>query len=227
MAQHTLTYRELEARWKALRRSGARVREVACVGAPRTLLCAEFGESDSPAVHVSAGVHGDEPAGVLALLALAEAGAFDTRYSLRLWPCTNPTGFDAATRANGDGIDVNRTFGRGGSSPESKAIVMANRDRKFVLALDLHEDDEAVWPYAYEYGPAGIGEALVGERLMRPNPQEEAELLGGLSLSLLLCRNAATRVLTLESAAGAPLEERIDFHVRAVRRAIQLLPAAP
>jgi murein peptide amidase A len=223
MAQHTLTYRELETRWKALRAGGMRVREVACVGAPRTLLCAEFGESGSPAIHISAGVHGDEPAGVLALLAIAEANALDARYAYRLWPCTNPTGFDAGTRESGDGVDINRTFGRGGSSPESKAIVTANRDRKFLMALDLHEDDEAVLSYGYEYGPAGIGDALFGERLLRPDPHEEAELIGGLSLSLLLCRNAAERVLTLESATRAPLHDRIDFHVRAVQRAIELL----
>jgi murein peptide amidase A len=225
MAENTLTYRDLEVRWKALRSQiGMRVREVACVGAPRTLLCAEFGDHDKPLVHLSAGVHGDEPAGALALLSLAQSGAFDARLSYRMWPCTNPTGFDAGTRESIDGIDINRTFGRGGGSPEAKAIIMANRDRKFVLAIDLHEDDGVPSAYAYEYGPEGIGEALVADRLIRPDPHEEAESIGGLSLSLLLCRNSAERVLTLESCANEALHERIDFHVRAVQRAIELLP---
>jgi murein peptide amidase A len=224
MPQNTLTYRELEARWKALRSGSIRVREVACVGAPRTLLCAEYGDADLPAVYLSAGVHGDEPAGVLALLDVAEQQRFDARFSYRIWPCTNPTGFDAGTRESADGIDINRTFGRGGGSPEAKAIVTANRDRKFVLALDLHEDDETRTSYAYEYGPPGIGEAIVGaENLRRPDPQEEAELIGGLSLSLLLCRNAAERVITLESASTDALEKRVAFHTGAVTRAIELL----
>jgi hypothetical protein len=232
MAQRTLTYRELESRWKAVRGSGGmRVREVACVGAPRTLLCAEIGESDLPAVHLAAGVHGDEPAGVIALLEMAETGAFDARFSYRIWPCTNPTGFDAGSRESGDGIDINRTFGRGGSSPESKAIVMANRDRKFVLAIDLHEDDEASGFYCYEYGESGMGARLIEalgnagialdpRALLRPTPAEETEILGGLSLSLLLCRNAAEHVLTFETASSRALGKRVAAHIFALTAAL-------
>jgi hypothetical protein len=224
MPSNTLTYRELESRWKALRaRSSMRVREVACVGAPRTLLCVECGETDAPSIHLSAGVHGDEPAGVLALLHLAENGEFDERFAYRIWPCTNPTGFDAGTRESADGVDINRTFGRGGGSPEAKAIVMANRDRKFTLALDLHEDDEASEFYAYEYGESGIGARIAGDRVQRPDPVREAELLGGLSLSLLLCRNAAERTLTLETPALRDVRERIAMHRDAVIAALAAL----
>jgi hypothetical protein len=219
-----VTYHELEQRWKALRqRSGMRVREVACVNAPRTLLCVESGDSQAPAVHLSAGVHGNEPAGVLALLELAESGALDPRFAYRLWPCTNPTGFDAGTRESGDGVDINRTFGRGGGSPEAKAIITANRDRKFALAIDLHEDDESLEFYAYEYGEPGIGVRLAGDRLRRPNPAGEAALLGGLSLSLLLSRNAAERALTLETPSDRALSDRVGMHVAAVQTALALL----
>jgi hypothetical protein len=55
-------YEELAAAWRALRPRDVRVREVACVGAPRTLLLAELGDAAAPAVSISAGVHGDEPA---------------------------------------------------------------------------------------------------------------------------------------------------------------------
>lgn len=222
MLPNTLSYRELVSRWKALREQ-MRVREVACVGAPRTLLCVEIGASDAAAVHLAAGVHGDEPAGVLALLEMAERDAFDPRFAYRIWPCTNPTGFDAGTRGSADGLDINRTFGRGGGSPEAKAIVMANRDRKFLLAADLHEDDEADAFYAYEYGEPGIGAHIAGERLLRPDPGAEAELLGGLSLSLLLCRNAAHRTLTIETPSSLPIEERVRLHAEALAAAFSLL----
>ena len=55
----------------------------------------------------------------------------------------NPTGYRAGTRANAEGADVNRSFSRGGTTPEARAILTANRDRRFVLSLDLHEDFEA------------------------------------------------------------------------------------
>jgi hypothetical protein len=147
-----------------------RLREVACVGAPRTLLMVELGDPRLPVVTISAGMHGDEPAGVWALLSLVRDGLLDPQFSYRLWPCFNPTGFDAGTRANVEGIDVNRTFGRGGQSPEAKAILTANRDRAFLLAIDLHEDHEADGFYLYETPAVGrasryrapVKEALTG-----------------------------------------------------------------
>lgn len=144
------SYDELAAAWRALRVRGIHVREVACVGAPRTLLMAEFGESTAPAVTIAAGVHGDEPAAPWALLSLARDGLLDRRFAYRLWPCVNPTGYAAHTRVNAEGVDINRSFSRGGTTPEARAIVTANRDRRFVLALDLHEDFEADGSYLYE-----------------------------------------------------------------------------
>jgi len=144
------TYDELAAAWRELRTRGVRVREVACVGAPRTLLLAELGANDAPLISISAGVHGDEPAACWALLSLVRDGLLDTRFAYRLWPCLNPSGYVAGTRANADGDDINRSFSRGGTTPESRAVFTANRDRRFVLALDLHEDFEADGCYVYE-----------------------------------------------------------------------------
>ena len=138
------------------------MREIACVGAPRTLLLAELGDSRQPVVTISAGIHGDEPAGVWALLSLAADGLLDPRYAYRLWPCFNPTGFEAGTRTNAEGTDINRTFGRGGSSPEAQAILTANRDRKFALSIDLHEDHEADGFYLYETASAGHRSTYAG-----------------------------------------------------------------
>lgn len=145
-------YEELVRAWKALRVQGdAAVREVACVGASRTLLIAEIAAPPGGAVvALSAGVHGDEPASPWALLSLVRDGLLDRRFGYRIWPCTNPSGYELGTRENAEGADINRSFNRGGTTPESRAIVTSNRDRKFALALDLHEDFEAGGFYAYE-----------------------------------------------------------------------------
>jgi len=164
MEEMDLTYNELVRRWKALRGSGGlRVREVACVGAPRTLLCAESGEAEQPVVALAAGIHGDEPAAAWALLDCAERGLLDEHFAYRIWPCTNPTGFERGTRRSVDDVDVNRTFGRGGQSPEAKAILTANRDRSFVLSIDFHEDCDATGFYCYDYADAShkLGERIV------------------------------------------------------------------
>jgi protein MpaA len=144
------TYEALADAWRATRRLGVRVREIACVGAPRTLLIAETGDAHQPSVSITAGVHGDEPAGPWALLALVRDGLLDARFAYRLWPCLNPSGYVAGTRANAEGQDVNRSFSRGGTTPEARAVLTANRDRRFVLSLDLHEDFEAEGCYVYE-----------------------------------------------------------------------------
>jgi hypothetical protein len=133
------------------------------VGASRTLLIAEIpADPGAGVVALSAGVHGDEPAAPWALLSLVRDGLLDRRFGYRIWPCTNPSGYERGTRENAEGADINRSFGRGGSTPEARAIVTANRDRTFVAALDLHEDFEADGFYAYEPVTAA-GEILARE----------------------------------------------------------------
>ena len=227
MLPENATYQELVARWKSLRSSHAlRVREVACAGAPRTLLCAESGDPGQSTIMISAGVHGDERSGPAALLHLVENGLLDSRFAYRLWPCTNPTGYDAGTRESIDGIDINRTFGRGGQSPEAKAIIMANRDFKFALALDLHEDCDEDRFYFYAYGDPAVASALQAQLrcvCVSPDPIAEAEELGGLSSSLLLRRNAAREVYTFEAPGRGPFLERVDAQIAAVKAAIAAL----
>lgn len=149
------------------------MREVACVGVARTLLIAEIvaraGPRTAPAVAIAAGVHGDEPAAPWALLAAVRDGLLDPAFAYRIWPCTNPSGYALGTRGNTEGVDINRSFGRGGRTPEARAIVTANRDRKFALTIDLHEDYEADGFYCYE--PA-VDEVSFGIAVVRALEEE-------------------------------------------------------
>ena len=146
------SYRELAAAWKGLRGAGGlSVREVACVGAERTLLVADLvNATGAPTVALAAGVHGDEPVGPWALLSIVRDGLLDRGFNYRCWPCNNPSGYALGTRANAEGDDINRSFSRGGTTPEARAILTANRDRTFALTMDLHEDFEADGFYCYE-----------------------------------------------------------------------------
>ncbi|HTA37436.1 MAG TPA: succinylglutamate desuccinylase/aspartoacylase family protein [Candidatus Acidoferrales bacterium] len=248
------TYRDLELAWKGLRAThDLRVREVACVGAPRTLLCVDVGDHMLPGIALAAGIHGDEPAGPWALLGFVSEGKLDPRYSYRIWPCTNPTGFSAGTRESCDGVDLNRTFGRGGGSPEAKAILTANRDYAFALSIDLHEDRDASGFYCYEYGGAELGRAAVcalDEAGLPVDPMEdtfdlagplddsscerergrivadgglEAAAIGGFSYNMLLARRAARHALTFETPLEAPWDVRLTMHHLAISAAIGAL----
>ena len=161
------SYEELTAAWKGLRGvRAASVREVACVGARRTLLVADvMNDPAAPYVAIAAGVHGDEPVGPWALLSLVRDGLLDRRFNYRCWPCNNPSGYALGTRENAEGNDINRSFSRGGETPEARAILTANRNRKFALTLDLHEDFEADGFYCYE--PVIDGSAPYGAHVVR------------------------------------------------------------
>src|SRR5262245_27576815 len=64
----------------------------------------------SPRVYISAGIHGDEPAGPLAVRQLLQENQWPTDISIWLCPCLNPTGFASHHRENDEGIDLNREY---------------------------------------------------------------------------------------------------------------------
>lgn len=115
------------------------------------------GEGD-PGFLVTGAVHGDEPAGPLALLSLLESGRLQRSVAWTLIPLINPDGLATATRENADGIDLNRDF-RNPRSPEIQAVTQylegAGSPAPFRAAFDLHEDWESTGFYAYELNPDG------------------------------------------------------------------------
>ncbi len=96
-----------------------------------------------PTVLLSGGVHGDEPAGVRAIVDFLEREArqYAGRLNLCLLPCVNPGGFEAGTRSTMNGMDLNRSFGKGSAQSEIAAIEewLTYHAQRFRLHLDLHE----------------------------------------------------------------------------------------
>src|ERR1051325_3282877 len=61
-------------------------------------------------VYLSAGIHGDEPAGPLAALQLLRDNRWPDHLDLWFCPCLNPIGFALNCRENARGIDLNREY---------------------------------------------------------------------------------------------------------------------
>ena len=59
-------------------------------------------------IYISAGIHGDEPAGPLAARQLVEENLWPPDVEIVLFPCLNPTGFPLNRRENAQEIDLNR-----------------------------------------------------------------------------------------------------------------------
>ena len=101
---------------------------------------------DKPLVLITAGIHGDEPAGVYAVLRFLEEKVNDyiDRYNFLIFPCLNPFGFIFDKRENIDGIDINRSFIENNSLVSSYIISRLPHYNQFLFALNLHEDNSSL-----------------------------------------------------------------------------------
>ena len=111
---------------------------------------------------LSAGIHGDEPAGVECLIHLLEKRpSWLARFDLTVFPCLNPWGYEHNVRTNERGQDLNRLWrvGAHGRAPlrkiatgskEISLVQRALRGRRFDLTICLHEDYDATGLYIYE-----------------------------------------------------------------------------
>ena len=104
-------------------------------------------------VCLSAGMHGDEPAGVEALMRFIERHLEDEhllrRFRFTVFPCDNPSGHDLGTRENAQGIDLNREWKKPRPPAEVALVRRALRGRKFHLSVELHEDVDSQGFYLY------------------------------------------------------------------------------
>lgn len=99
---------------------------------------------DAHNVFLSAGVHGDEPAAVYALLEFLEKKVYDylDYFNFVVSPCLNPSGFEIDTRGNLDGVNINESFKKSSLIQGVNIFTqfLANNPRQYLFAIDMHED---------------------------------------------------------------------------------------
>lgn len=143
-------YRHLILRWRSLaRRAGLRLRSLADVdGEPLFYLETPPAATVEP-VYLSAGIHGDEPAGTEALLAWAESESARLRsWPLLIFPCLNAWGLRHNVRTDAAGADINRGFHT--AHPVVAAVKRIVGDRRLRMSVHLHEDYDGEGMYVYE-----------------------------------------------------------------------------
>lgn len=119
------------------------------------------GGSGDKAIYLSAGIHGDEPAGPLAVLELLGAG-LPRDITWYICPLLNPGGLRLGTRENANGVDLNRDY-LALTQHETRSHVEWLRGQEiFDLGLFLHEDWEANGFYIYELNPTVEAFSLAG-----------------------------------------------------------------
>ena len=127
-------------------------------------------DSNKLTVLISAGIHGDEPAGVEAALQFIEHNVDNpvllSHYSFTVFPCDNPYGWERGTRENSQGHDLNRQFKAPEPSPEVRLIMSGLRGKCADLVYEMHEDYDSPGFYLYEFAEdpvAYLGESIVHE----------------------------------------------------------------
>ena len=104
------------------------------------------GQNKKPRVLLSTGIHGDEPAGVYALIEFLKGPIVDylDKLNFSIFPCLNPWGFEHDKRTNLYGVDINRSFVKNNSviALILKRQIAANPN--YTLAINLHEDNTQI-----------------------------------------------------------------------------------
>jgi protein MpaA len=192
-------------------------------------------------IYISAGIHGDEPAGPLAALRLIQENCWPENAEIWLLPCLNPDGFVFNTRGNADGIDLNRDYRHRESGEVTAHIRWLERQPKFDLTLCLHEDWESHGFYVYELNPdhhAPLGEKMV-EAVTGVCPIDLSPVIEGREAkdgiirpsldptgrpqwpeAFWLIQNKTRRSCTLEAPSDFPLATRVNALVAGVRAAL-------
>ncbi len=136
---------------------------------------------NAPKLYLSTGIHGDEPAGPLAVLELLRENAWPDNADLWLCPCLNPTGFPLNTRESAEGVDLNRDYLSRRAAEVRAHIAWLEQQPRFDLCLCLHEDWEAHGFYVYELNPdhqPSLAERMV-EAVRPVCPIDPSELIDG------------------------------------------------
>jgi predicted deacylase len=127
---------------------------------------------DGARIYLSAGIHGDEPAGPLALLSLMEEGIFAAGVKWVICPALNPSGLANGSRDNHHGADLNRDYLTRTTKEVAAHAQWLESNPAPDLFLSLHEDWETPHFYLYEINTA------------HDNPEVATGIIGAVSRGL-------------------------------------------
>jgi hypothetical protein len=169
---------------------------------PRYLFVGPRGGDTPVRVGIFAGIHGDEPEGVHALIQfikLLEAKPeLAAGFYLSLYPVCNPTGFEDGTRHSRSGRDLNREFWKNSGEPEVRLLEAELQSRSFQGLIALHTDDTSDGFYGFARG------AVLTKHLIEPAlraaekylPRNQSEIIDGFNARRGIIRDSYEGILS-------------------------------
>lgn len=192
-------------------------------------------------IYLSAGIHGDEPAGPLAVRELLRDNLWPDDAEIWLCACLNPTGFPLNTRESAAGLDLNRDYQSLRSAEIRAHVAWLQRQPVFDVTFCLHEDWEAPGFYVYELNPdhrPSLAPRMI-EAARAVCPIDTSELIDGRAArggiirpeidpalrpewpeAFYLFQNQTRLGYTLEAPSDFPLAMRVTALVKAVEAAL-------
>ena len=152
---------------------------------PRYLFVGPRGGDVPIRIGIFAGIHGDEPEGVHALVQFIQL--LETRpelaagYYLSFYPVCNPTGFEDNTRHSRGGKDLNREFWCDSAEPEVRLLQAELQSRSFQGIISLHTDDTSDGFYGFAHG-ATLTKSLIEPALAAAEkflPRDDRPVIDG------------------------------------------------
>ena len=242
-------YAALVERVRSLQAHGWNVREAGQVCEMPFLAAERSSGGDNPQVLLVGGVHGDEPAGVEAAVRWMESG-LAARWPVNwlVLPCANPCGWSHDRRNASENHDLNRSFNLAECCDEIQIIRAALAGRKFLFAMDFHEDCDAPGYYICEIKarPPFAGEHLI-EAVEAMLPIWDVPKLDGRKVAARGCvrrssvshatlhrrrlwplefhllRYHTTHTFCSETPMSFPIEQRVSAHHAALEAALNVI----
>ena len=169
---------------------------------PRYLFVGPRGGDTPIRIGIFAGIHGDEPEGVHALvrfIQLLEAKPeLAAGYYLSFYPVCNSTGFEDGTRFSRSGKDLNREFWKNTSEPEVQLLQAELQSRSFQGIISLHTDDTSAGFYGIVRG-ATLTKHLIEPALAAAEkflPRDERSVIDGFNARHGVIRDCYDGVLS-------------------------------
>lgn len=202
-------------------------------------------------VLLSGGIHGNEPAGVEAMVQMVDTLAKNpqkyTDTSFDIIPIVNPWGWSHDIRFNQEGCDVNRDFSTF-KCQESAIVRDFASGKRYDLIIDDHEDPDANGFYMYQYDnpDTWLSRKLINTVRNQGYPVEQdvsmvilktedglinapfwglwyMKLTGQLSITNYFRLNNSDSVYTIETPMRLVWEDRLKMH----RTALEILLDSP
>ncbi len=203
-----------------------------------------------PRIYLSAGMHGDEPAGPLALLELLRGGFFSEEFHWLICPALNPGGLSVQRRENAEGVDLNRDYWLRSTREVAAHRIWLDAMGAPDLFISLHEDWETSGFYFYEINlgeddpqraraiidatrpwfPPEPGPEIDGHLARAPGwiyHAAEPDLPEGWPEAIYLAKQGCPISFTFETPSRAALASRVAAHAAAVTAAVKFCTNGP